>query len=62
MGFTLRLINEDSFDPYVIFEYISNFSVLHGLMANSADEALQEHGELGIEAINLQAVAVLDFN
>ena len=58
---TLDEIKEDVFKPFVVFEYVSNFSATHGLMANSADEALQEYSELGIEAEDLQGVALIKF-
>lgn len=46
---TLDEINEDVWSPFVVFEQVGNYPLVHGIMAASADEALQEVFDFLIE-------------
>ena len=39
---TLDEIKQDVWSPFVVFEQCANYPILHGVMAPSADEAMQE--------------------
>lgn len=58
-------ILDDVYNAYVVFEYATNYPLLHGVMAPSADEALEEvasaiHLNDG-ESAHLIGVGRLDF-
>jgi len=46
---TIHEIEEDVFFPFVVYESCTNSPILHGVMAPSKDEALQEANDLLIE-------------
>lgn len=60
---TLDEIEDDVWEPYVVYEGYSNWPILHGLMAEDKDIALQEIADIaGIDTNDLFAVNKLKFN
>lgn len=53
-------IEEDSWQPYAVFESCTNYPFIHGVMAESEDDALQQVAEIeDVEAEDLIGVQLL---
>lgn len=55
-------IKEDVWQPYAVFESCTNYPHIHGVMASSADDALQQIAEIDdVEPSDLIGVVELEF-
>ena len=55
-------IEEDIWKPYVVFQSCANFPYIHGVMAESKDDALQQIAEIeDVDPQDLIGVEELEF-